>query len=67
LQQKDKNKTGGMNMEEKINITINSSLGGKCPECEKGNMLPFSMNHDKYEYWECSNCGYRKDKNIRKK
>jgi uncharacterized metal-binding protein (TIGR02443 family) len=43
------------------------SLGGKCPKCEKGTMLPFSMNHDTYEYWECSNCGYRKDKNIRKK
>jgi|APFre7841882654_1041346.scaffolds.fasta_scaffold167772_1 hypothetical protein len=27
-----------------------------CPKCEKGHMIPFSMGHDVFELWKCTNC-----------
>lgn len=27
-----------------------------CPRCDKGHMIPFSMGHDTYELWKCTNC-----------
>ena len=27
-----------------------------CPRCKNGHMIPFSMGHDVFEVWKCSNC-----------
>ena len=37
----------------------------KCPNCDKGYLLPFSFKEDVFEKWKCSNsnCNY----NVRKR
>lgn len=27
-----------------------------CPKCDKGHMIPYSMGHDVFELWKCTNC-----------
>jgi len=34
-----------------------------CPKCKEGHLVPFSMGHDVFELWKCTNC----DKKVLKK
>ena len=38
----------------------NSCIFPRCPECDKGYLLPFSYKEDVFEKWKCSNpeCEY---------
>jgi ribosomal protein L37AE/L43A len=46
-------------MGKEINITVNASLGGECPKCKKGSLLPIpTAEGAPFGKWICSNCDY---------
>ena len=36
-------------------MSENNCIFAKCPECDKGYLLPFSFKEDVFEKWKCSN------------
>ena len=48
---------GGIKMVEEDN---NSCIFPRCPQCEKGYLLPFSFKEDVFEKWKCTafECGF---------